>query len=400
MRASARLGFALALTLATAAGAAAQDADDRLDRPLDPYTEGDADLMQAAGIVRYGPFPWADHKTTDDLEVELGKNRFVWLETAHFRIGCSLGAVPWPQQPAQRKFLKDEVEAVRARLAKFPKKPRRFGRWERAHLYAHRLERLYSDVQELLGVTDADFGDAAGPPNGPFLGMGDKYLVLLFQKTSDLARYFEHFCRFETKASMRWHHRETEQILAAIAVESLDGFDSTAVHSHVIYNVAHGLLTGFRGNHVRLPLWLEEGLAHHFALAVPSPVANVLVLDHEAGPDARLNAWPGKVRRRAQHDGGTLTFEQMAAWQDFRELGHHAHAQSWSRVDYLLHEDRAKVAAILKAIKAIPPLPNELIPHERVAAVTKEQLAELFGLDPPGFDAKWRAYVLATYPKK
>ncbi len=40
--------------------------------PLDPYTGGDAAAMAAAGIVSYGPFPWADSHRTEDIDRVLG----------------------------------------------------------------------------------------------------------------------------------------------------------------------------------------------------------------------------------------------------------------------------------------------------------------------------------------
>jgi hypothetical protein len=369
--------------------------------PVDPYTERDPERMKAAGIVSYGPFPWADGHTTDDIETELGKGRFLWLETAHFRIGFNLKSIGWPEEQDEKAFLRDEIEAVRKRLPKFPKKPKTLTPWVRLHLYAFRLEQLYADVQALLSVTDDDFADGAAPPNGRYLGMQDKYLVLLLQKRSDVARYFEHFCDFQCDSSMQWYHPKTHQMLTAVAAQALEGFDASAVHGHVLYSVTHNLMSGYRGYHLRLPLWLEEGLAHWYSRRVPNDGVNVQILDSEAvAQDDKQADWAVKVRRRAQHEGVCYPFEEMVKWTTFEQMGYHAHSQSWSRVDYLMQLDRAKVGQLITRLKQMPPVLETQVPPEKVGIAAQKLLFELFELDAPAFDERWREWVLKTYPKK
>ena len=127
---------------------------------------------------------------------------------------------------------------------------------------------------------------------------------------------------------------------------------------------------------------------------------DVLIKDDEAVGEERREEWPVKVRRRAQHDGAFLPFDKMAAWVKWEELGYHAHAQSWSRIDYLMSIDPLKVGKMLRALKAVPPAatPEETAPVLRERAA--ELLQELFALDAAGFDEKWRTWVLKTYPKK
>ena len=59
------------------------------------------------------------------------------------------------------------------------------------------------------------------------------------------------------------------------------------------------------GQENRVPRF-DEGLAHYYALDVPSDVANVQILDSEATPDLKIGAWPVKVRRRARHEGSNV----------------------------------------------------------------------------------------------
>ena len=79
----------------------------------DPYTKKAPALMKQAGIVGYGPFPWADFATTDDIERVLGKGRFLWMETDHFRIGLNLKTARWPTDQEKRKYLRDEIKQLR-----------------------------------------------------------------------------------------------------------------------------------------------------------------------------------------------------------------------------------------------------------------------------------------------
>ncbi|MCR9247327.1 MAG: DUF1570 domain-containing protein [bacterium] len=368
-------------------------------KKIDPYTKADPALMKQAGIVGYGPFPWADYRTTDDLEAVLGKGRFLWIETEHFKIGYNLKTRPWPEENEKRRYLKKEIKEVRKKLPKFPSKPKKFGPWVQIHLYAWRLENLYRDFQKFMGVTDADF-NGAPPTNGKYLGMGDKYLVLMFEKRSDLARYFDRFCNTKADVAMRWYHLKTHQLVAACAAEGLEGFDLTAIHSHIIYSAAHNLISGFRGFHLALPLWLDEGLAHHFAVDIPSSVANVSLLNTEAIPELKINAWPVRVRKRAQHEGVFFTFDQMCEWKDFTKMGYHHHAQAWSRVDYLAKHDAEKLAFMVRKIKEIPPVANSMVPHKTIETAARRLLIELFELDAESYDKAWRAWVLKTYPKK
>ncbi|MEM7204327.1 MAG: hypothetical protein AAF628_28970 [Planctomycetota bacterium] len=368
----------------------------------DPYTKGEPKLMARAGIVRYAPFPWADFKTTADLERVLGEGRFLWVETEHFRIGLNFQSESWPDDRDKRRHLKAEIKALRKQVPRYPGKPSELGPWERMHLYVHRLERLYDEVQTFFGVTDADFGtkEKAEAGNGPYLGLGDKVLVLLLQKQSDLARYFERFCDFQATTSMRWYHTKTQQMAVVVSAEVLEGFDVTALHSFVVYMVTHALMRGYRGHGVALPQWLGEGLAHHFAAEIPSDLPNVQARAQEPDPERGIGLWPIKVRRRAQHEGVYFTFDQMQAWRRYEELGYHAHAQSWSRVDFLAKRDAKALAAMVDELKRLKGADGASPEADAVVARTAALVDERFGLDAKTFDREWRRWVLKTYPKR
>lgn len=396
-----------ALVCALLAGAAlgAQDAgkdDDEVKKAaaVDPYTGGDPEAMQRAGIVAYGPFRWADGLATADLEKVLGENRILWVETAHFRIGSTFKSAPWPDDTEKRKFLQEEVKELRKAVPKIPARPKRIDPWIRLHLYASRVERCYADFLELIGATDADFpAKGTGPRDGPYLGQPDKFLLLLFQKKSDMARYMDRFCGIQADTSMRYNHAKTHQMVACIAAEGLDGFDETALHAHAIYSVVHNLLSGYNGFYYALPPWFAEGLAHWYSRRVPSDCVNVAIRDDEAVAEDKRSDWPLKVRRRAQHVGAFFPFEVIAEWDDPMQLGYHANAQAWSRVDFLMQRDAQKVGLMVRRLEDLPGGGDGKAQAAQARKLAVQLVAELFELDPASFDEAWRAWVLKTYPK-
>ncbi|MCA3007896.1 MAG: hypothetical protein INH34_05980 [Phycisphaerales bacterium] len=368
---------------------------------VDPYTGGEATAMAQAGVVAYGPFAWADHVTTADVDRVLGEKRFLWLETAHFRIGSSMPSIGWPEDNDARKQLQEEIKALRKKLPKVPERPKKLDPWLRLHLAAHRCEKGYAEYQQLVGVTDADFArNGSQPPHGAFLGLPGKFLLLQCQKKSDMARYVDRFCGAKEDTSTRHYHAQTFQMVHAMSAEGLEGFDESGLHGHMVYALWHNLLNGHNGFAYPLPAWLAEGVAHWHARKVKSVFLNVQIRDDEAVAQEQQVNWPAKVRARAQHEGAFFPFDVMAAWSNPEELGYHGHAQSWSRVDYLLQTDRAKLGALLKQLKAVPPDGTYEAQGGRIRAQAQKLVAELYGLDGPAFDRAWREWVTKTYPKK
>ncbi len=399
----AALALAVASTALPAQDKPAPKDEDEVSKlgPVDPYTDGDAAAMALAGVVAYGPFAWADHQSTADVDRVLGEKRFLWLETAHFRIGSSFKSIGWPEDNDAKKQLQEEIKALRKKLPKVPERPKKLDPWLRLHLAAHRCEKGYGEFQQLLGLTDADFAKkGAEPPNGAFLGLPGKFLLLQCQKKSDMARYMDRFCGVKEDTSMRYYHQKTFQLVHVMASEGLEGFDESGLHGHMVYALWHNLVNGYRGFAFPLPMWLTEGLAHWHARKVKSVFLNVQIKDDEAVAEEKQANWPAKVRARAQHEGAFLPYEQLAAIVKWDDMGYHAHAQSWSRVDYLMQADKEKLGALLKQLKAVAADGTYEAQGAQIRAMATKLLAELYGLDAAGFDQKWREWVLKTYPKK
>ncbi|HEX5054761.1 MAG TPA: hypothetical protein VFZ65_23495 [Planctomycetota bacterium] len=369
--------------------------------PVDPYTEGDPASMAAAGVVGYGPFAWADFHSTTDVDRALGEGRVLWLETAHFKIGFNLRSTDWPKSNEARKLLQEELKQLRQVVPKVAAKPKRLDPWLLLHLYARRCENAYTEFLHLIGATDADF-PARGklPREGAFLGLPDKFLVLLFQKRSDMARYMDRFCGRKDDRSVRYYHLKSYQMLFCVAADALEGFDESGVHSHVLDGVWHNLMSGYQGYSFPLPLWFSEGLSHYFSRKVPTSALSVMVKDDEAVDQDQQNNWPVRVRRRAQHPEYCIPFETLAAISKWEDCGYHAHTQFWSRIDYLMQLDPEKVGLMLRQMKNVDSLNDWEGQGAQIRVMAQKLLVELFEMDAATFDERWRDWVLKTYPKK
>lgn len=337
----------------------------------DPYTDDDPKAMQALGIVAYGPLPWADGKRTTDVEKELGEGRILWLETAHFRIGCNLGSIQMPQEPKARQLVNDDLAQLNKAWGKMPKRASKLDVWLRAHLYAQRAEHLYAEIAGLTG-REAE--------TDTFLGQKDKFLLLLFQKESDLARYLDVFCGIKTTDSMRHHHELSGQDgLVLCAQRKADFNDEAQMYAHFEFLTAQMLIASGGTP----PYWLSYGLAHWYERKVPSTLMNVGVRDDENVDPNTQNQWEPKLGKRLRHDELVIPFADLASCTN---LGYFHHLQAWSRVDYLLARGRAEFARFLTGCK-----------QRNSAAHQLELLQEIYGLDVEQFDAEWRKWALKTY---
>jgi hypothetical protein len=210
----------------------------------------------------------------------------------------------------------------------------------------------------------------------------------------------DRFCGRKDDTSMRIYHDKTHQMLLCVALEGFDGIDEGGLHGHVVYGVWHNLLNGYNGFSYPLPLWFAEGLAHWHARKVPSEFLNVQIREDEAVAEEKQTNWPVKVRRRAQHVGAFFPFATMVEWAKWEDMGYHMHAQSWSRVDYLMQQDAEKVGEMIRQLKSVAPSGDYDGQGAQIRVMAQKLLVDLWGLDPETFDQRWRDWVLKTYPKK
>lgn len=396
--------LALASLCISTPGLAQKRKDDevkKLSEKGDPFTKKDPEAMAALGVLSYGPFPWADHFATSDVDKVLGPGRVLWMETAHFRIGLNMNTARLPESSKQKKAIYAECRALHKKWRKFPAKPKKLGPWTQLHLYAARCEQAYSEFSELVGARAEMFQQGSKENGkGPFLGAPDKHLLLLFQKKSDMARYMQRYCDLTADDSFRFVHKVTHQPLLCVSAEGMEGFDAAGLHSHVVFAIWQNLMNIYRGFHYPLPMWFSTGLAHFFSRKVESEFISARIRDSEAVDQATQNKWYEKIYKRSRHEGATIAFEQLAAMHEWEKFGFHAHTQSWSRMEFLMERDPEKVGLMLDKMKRMPASGDWEADGARLRKLMPKLLYEAFELEGTAFDAEWRAWVLKHYPKR
>ena len=370
--AAAALIAALALAQTADPGSKKADADATRIGKKDPFTEGEAKAMTALGILAYGPLPWGDGLRTDAVDAVLGANRILWFETAHFRFGCNLATIGIPEEPDARKLVNGELQRLNGKWSKMPERASKLDPWLRAHLYAQRAEELYADFATLIG------SDETARPN---LGAPDKFLILLFQKRSDLARYLDRFCGMKAQNSTRFTTRKSGQGLLVLSAEADDVHDEAAVHAQFRFLLMQTLQDALRG----MPYWLSIGVAHHYERQVPTNLINAGMRETDHVDAGTQHKWPQKMRARAARETLCVPFATLCTSTDF---GYFEHVQVWSRVDYLLALDRSKFGKFVAGLAG-----------NGSSSRQTELLEEIFGMDTETFDRQWREWATKTYPK-
>lgn len=379
----------------------------------DPYTKGEPARLAKAGYVNLGPFEFGTDQTTGIIENLLGTEPLMWVETKHFRLGCALpplvmkGREPWRKD--WQKRIKVELAELRKVLPGIKKKPKVLDPWLRTHLYAQRLEKLYRDVLDVLAVEESWFGhggSAAVAENyrgeGPFLGMKNKFTVLILRTKSSHARYTRAFLGYEMPEPIRFHDIQFGSMYWGCSTESANGLFhiDPALHAGLTFNIAHNLYTAFRGFTHDLPAWVTTGLGHWHARQV-SPRFPTYDRKHAEDEDPRSPFWDWEMRVHGLVKNDV--FEAGSAFVDRSDAGQFGveqHIQSWAFVDYLLKNKKPQFATFINRLKdpfherRKLPTPVELRVRQRDA------VKEAFACKVDGLDTAWRSAVLSEKPKR
>ncbi len=218
---------------------------------VDPYTKNDPARMKKAGYVSFGPFPFGELGSkivdTEYVGKHLEYAQIIWVETAHFRIGSSLA--PWavPTELEIRRKLRAELGRLRKKLGKkVNPKTRVLDRWLRLHLTAQRMEELYAELQDWLGVKDSEF-----PANskakvygqtymgeGRYMGMNEKFMLLVTNKGSTNFDYLKTFTGRQSNFGQRWHFMTQGALYYGIGSDMNKGAlrHDTGLHCDLVFN--------------------------------------------------------------------------------------------------------------------------------------------------------------------
>ncbi len=401
-----------AMPLATACAQKAAPARAGSPQGPDPYTAGDEAALGKAGYVSFGPFEFGTNHTTTDVEALLPNEPLVWIETAHFRIGSALPALSITSSKDREWVTKvrEELMQVALRLPSVNPNTSRLDPWLRAHLIAHRAEALYTQVQASLGCSDADFpaapGDDARKPEpfrgiGPYLGVPQKFTILLLQNSASLVRYTAAYHGWGNDKPALHHDARFGTLLFGACEESQNGVlrSDLAVRTFLAYYVTHNLYQAYRSYGHNLPAWLITGLAHRSARQCSTrfPIYDLRTGNNEDGGhypqwDKR---WQLMLRNRKFEPLTTFT-ERI----DVDQFAMEEHLQCWSLLDWLMTQHPRQTMQFLHRMKD-PfherlrfPTNDELLERQRLA------MKEAFGTDAAGLEEQWRRTPTTTVARR
>ena len=379
---------------------------------IDPYTENQPEAMARAGYVSFGPFEFgrrgANAATTTEIEKRLDYARFLWVETEHFRIGSTLR--PWrvANEEKARKKIRAELEELATKIPTVNPKARLLDSWLRLHLYAQRAEQAYEEFRSLVGIHPDDFprgkyeviaGRGTFLGYGPHLGMQEKYLLLITEKTGPYRDYMQTFIGKGGQFSQRWHFGEVGAMFYGTAVELDNLKHDTALHSNVVFNLTHNFVDGFRGYSYDLPVWITEGFAHWAERRVDERWNSFSHSESARTETKSLWRWQQEARRLVGADRGT-PFSLAFTWRDYGDIEFDDHVLLWSRWDYLMSLGTDKFAAFMMLVKGRVDPKTWTTDQSDLVGATREALREAYGLTPLTLDEKWKEWVLENYPAR
>ena len=396
----------LSLALVAAGPLAGQGSKSQKPRPndpiTDPYTENDPELLKAAGIVSMSGFPFgkpgSDTKKIDEF---LATSDIRWIETEHFRIGFGLGT--HKVKLDEKKKVIAELTRLQSKLPTVSPETSILDPWLRTHLYAQRCEDIYERFLEIVNGGKAAFADGSGTwagsyaGEGPYLGMKEKYEVLILQTEAAHVAYLLEHCGLRIKNTQRWHFHEGGRGTVTVTMHAQQGKLRTdgALHGHVAFNLAHNLYDGLNHYSYDTPVWIHEGLAHFMEREI-DPEFNSFDSGEGATADMTSKSnWRPEVLKLIS-SGEAPRMAELLALKTYAELKLAHHYVTWSMVDYLVKEKPQEFAKFLWAMKRNYdekgiPTGNKLPDWHR------KQFKEQIGFGYAEFDETWRAWCKTSY---
>ncbi len=375
---------------------------------VDPYTSGKPEALAKAGYVSFGPFPFGEGYTTGSITNLLGTEPLIWIETAHFRLGCALSPVAlkgrhdWSRE--WNKLLKAELKELRKVIPGIKKKVKVLDPWLRAHLMAWRLEKLYAEVLANLGLRDEWFPKQSSDPQdaekfrglGPYFGMKEKFTVLLLQQAASHARYTRAYHGIEIKDPIRYHDIKFSCMYWGGSEETANGLYriDLALHTNLTFNIAHNLYTCYRAYGHDLPAWVSTGLSHWHARRVsPRFPTYDRRDDNDGNARSAFWEWDKRVKGLVKNE----VFEPLETFMDHEhsgKFGLEQHMQAWALVDYLLTTRKAATFRFLHSLKE-PFHARRRVPSSQELRIRqRDAFRDAFDCEPAEMQVQWRKFVL------
>ena len=240
---------------------------------------------------------------------------------------------------------------------------------------------------------------------GPYMGMGDKFLVLLLKKPANLARYGTKCGTPQSTppAPIAINFLERGSLLFGTCPSMVKDKEDPdgRFHVHVQFNVSLQILRGYRFYSHSLPAWLEEGFANSY----------VIQRDPERHDFSGMKDWdqnrvyPGKWHvnsRRLAKNGYAPAGKALGSLERPGQMTFNDQICAWSRVDFMRSLDGGKkFAGFVKQMAApMPSLAGKLPEFKTILEAQTKALKDVFGMSWEECDAAWKKYAIKTYPRR
>ncbi len=347
----------------------------------------------AAGALTHGPFEFG---LSESAALSALDERFLFLETAHFKLASNLPAAKLDVHEQQR--VQPLLDELRTSWPELPRRVRELDPHLRLHVLGLQLERLYARMQSILGVSDADFPAVRDPQKpymgeGPYLGEKQKFELVLHARRETHLAWCEILCGARVQDALRWHAPGAHKMVASIPAEDGDLRQERWLWPHVAHNVAHLVSCAYKHFSYEPPSWLDEGLA--------------LVLEKEIEPESRTfegeegalkeDHWPADypaAARKLLAQQKLPSFAELLRAPSGVPLNQAQSLAAHALVGYLLAEKPSEFARFFAGVKG--QLDERGAPTGAgLPELQRRLLLELFGWTPAELDAAARAWLLA-----
>ena len=391
----ARLGLVL---LALGAPIAAQKRDVPRNDPSNcRWCGGDPERMAAAGVFSHGGFPFA---ATDTAQVDqlLGGKDIYWIETAHFELGLALA--PYKVGTNESKKIRAELTEIAEALPDVDPKTRVLDPFLRTHLYALRVEKLWKRFLDIVRKTEADFPDGMsvwlqGTPyrgEGPYVGQKGKFELIVLPTAADQVTLLKTHFGLTIERTQRWNALERDSLIVVTNLMENDLSDDERIHGHVVFNLTHNLIDGFKHYSYDTPRWLNEGLGH-FTERELNPRFNTYdASEGSVGMKVNKSNWDAEVRELVAA-GKAPRVAELSALRTFAEFTLAHHYACWSMTKFMIATNPDGYGCLqekLHGLKGADGLPDASNLPDR----QRDAFRECFGMTYAQFDEAWQAWAL------
>jgi len=359
--------------------------------------KGDAKTMERACIVSHGPFPFGIN-STKEAEALLPTAEIYWIESAHFRLGFAAGSAKVDSKSAKK--VRAELERLKDYLPKVKPKSKVLTPWLRAHLYAQRFEDAYEEFLEVMQVEESVFPEAGkiwmlGTPywgEGPYLGQRDKYEVLVLPNADQQVDYLSAQFGLQIKHTQKWNilKRGTLNVVTNLLEDNLQA--DAKLHGHLVFNLIHNFVDGFKFYTYDTPYWVQEGLSHYFERKLSTRYNSFSRSEGGVPLGKGAKKWVNKVKSMI-NSGKVPRLAELMALRAYADFTLEHHYTCWSMVKFLVETRPTAFAELNKEIhgrKAADGGPDGTGISDAFRAAFKEHV----GMSYSAFDRAWREWAL------